>query len=57
MADVHELLREGLGQIGVDGGRGESEGLGVLIGVGVRTRVMPAIRIAAMHMGQGWPLA
>lgn len=35
MADVHGLLREGLGQIGVDGGGGESEGLGVLIGVGV----------------------
>lgn len=35
MADVHRLLREGLGQIGVDGGGREPKGLGILIGVGV----------------------
>ena len=35
MEDVHRLLREGLGQIGVDGGGGEPVGLGILVREGV----------------------
>lgn len=51
------LCAERLGEFNGDFRGRKAEGFGLLIGIGEADFLTPAMRIAAKHMGQGWPLA